>query len=87
MINHDGVVDHQINGDQGLDLLRIFAHVFRNVAHSGKISKQGHAGKILQHNPCDNKGNFVNTLCGWPPVGEFFNVVLAYFFAITVAQH
>jgi hypothetical protein len=56
-IDHDRVVDHQINRRQGIDLARIAAQVVHRFAHGGQIDHGGNAGEILQQDPRRAVGN------------------------------
>jgi hypothetical protein len=49
-IDHDRVVDHQVDRHQRVDLFRITAEQLHAVAHGGQIDHGGNAGEILhQH--------------------------------------
>ncbi len=53
-----GVVDHQINGDKRVDLLRVAAGAFHGGAHRGEIDHAGDAGEVLQDDSGDLEGHF-----------------------------
>src|SRR5690606_26663903 len=48
-IHLDRVVDHQLRGDLGVDLLRAATQAGDGVAHGGQVDHAGHAGEVLQH--------------------------------------
>ena len=49
-VDHDRVVDHQVDRDQRVDLLGVAAKRLDRVAHRGQVDHGGHAGEILhQH--------------------------------------
>ena len=87
MVDLDRVIDDQIDGDQRLDQLGIFAHALRDAAHRGEIAQQRHAGKVLKHDPGDDKRYFVGARRGRRPAAKFANVLLGDFLAVAVAQH
>jgi hypothetical protein len=49
VVDHDGVVDHQVDRHQRLDGLGFLAEFERHAAHGGQIGQQRHAGEVLQH--------------------------------------
>ena len=49
VIDHDGVVNDQINRHQRLDALRIPPQPSGHAAHGGQVGKQRDAGEVLQH--------------------------------------
>src|SRR4051812_8862518 len=56
------VVDNQIDGNQRLDDPRIFAHPLDGRSHRRQIYQKRDAGKILEHNPGDNKWDLFGTI-------------------------
>src|SRR5687767_1500578 len=48
-IDLDRVIDHQVDGNQRVDLLRIAAEAVHGAAHGGEVNDAGHAGKVLQN--------------------------------------
>ena len=48
VIHLDGVVDHQVGGQQRIGAAGIAAHGGQSVTHRGQIHHAGHAGEILQ---------------------------------------
>jgi hypothetical protein len=62
------VIDDQIDGDQRLDQLGIFAHALRDPSHRGQVAQQRHAGEVLQHDAGDDKRNLIGARhTGLPP--------------------
>ena len=50
LVDHDAVIDDEVDRDERVDLLRIAAELRHRVAHRGEIDDRGHAGEILhQH--------------------------------------
>ena len=50
LVDHHGVIDHQMHGHLRVDLLRIAAQRLDAIAHRGQIDHGGHAGEVLhQH--------------------------------------
>ena len=80
------VIDHQIDGDQRVDFLRIAAEPLHGAAHGGQIDDAGHAGEILQHDAGGFEGDFDFGGRGSVPSGEVAHVLLGDFVAVAVAQ-
>jgi hypothetical protein len=47
-VDHDRVVDDQVDGHQRVDLAGVAAQLGDRVAHRGKVDHAGHAGEVLQ---------------------------------------
>jgi len=43
------MVDHQVDGHQRIDPLRIAAEAFHGTSHGRQINDGGHAGEVLKH--------------------------------------
>ena len=52
------VVDHQVDGHQGVDLLRVAAEPLHGAAHGRQVDHAGHAGEVLQDHAGRLEGNF-----------------------------
>src|SRR5690606_23558700 len=63
-IDHDGVVDNEVHGAQGVDLLRVSTEVDHRLAHGGKVHDRRNAGEILHEDP----RRTIRDLGGRPPV-------------------
>ena len=46
-VDHDAVVDDEVDGDERIDLLRVAAELHHRVAHRGEVDDGGDAGEIL----------------------------------------
>ena len=64
-VDHDGVVDHQVAGRQGIDLLGIATEVRHGLAHGGQVDHGGNAGEVLHQHARRAVGDFA----GVPPAG------------------
>ena len=51
LIDHDGMIDHQIDRHLRIDLLSAGAQIFSRVAHGCEIHHSGHASKVLHQAP------------------------------------
>ena len=80
------VVHHQVDRDQRLDHFGVLAHLARDSAHRGEIGEERHPGKILQHDPRDNKWNLVRPRRVGLPAGKLPHVLLGDLLAVAVAQ-
>ena len=57
-VDMDGVVDDEVDRDEGVDLLGITAETLDGVAHGGKVDHARHSGEVLQDDPARDEGNF-----------------------------
>ena len=81
------MIDDQVDRNQRLDQLGVSAHALRDASHRGEIAQQGHAGKVLKHDPGDDKRDFVGARNTGLPPAELADVVLGDFLAVAVAQY
>src|SRR5438445_10144098 len=47
---HDALpilIDHELGGDEGVDLRRVAAHLSHRVAHRGQVDDRGDPGEVL----------------------------------------
>src|SRR4029077_10811377 len=85
-IHLHGMVDNQVNRDQGFDDFWIFAEAGDGAAHRREVNEQGHAGEILQDNAGDDERDFGGASFVRFPIGKLPDIGLTYFAAITIAQ-
>ncbi len=86
VIDHDGVVHHEIDRNQRLDLLGFPSQALRNAAHRGQVGQQGHAGEILQHHARHDEGNLVLPVGNGLPVRELLHMLGRHLQAIAIAE-
>lgn len=82
-----GVIDDQIDGHEGFDHPRIFAHAGDGRAHGGQIHQQGNPCEILQNNSRHDKRNLMDTGLGGFPLRQIAHVLRGDFQAIAISQH
>ncbi len=58
-VHHDRMVDHQVDGNQRVHLLRVALQLQDAVAHRGQIDHGGNAGEILHQDTRGLEGNFL----------------------------
>ena len=87
VIDLDGVVDDEINGNEGLDDAGLAAEASNGAAHGGEIDKKRYAGKVLEDDTCDHKGDFLGSGGLGVPRGEGLHILLMDLAAITVTEH
>ena len=87
VINHDGVINHQIDWHQWLNGLGLFTQRCSHTAHGCQVGKQRHSREILQYHARDNKRNLFGTRCIRAPVCQLLHVQRQHLLAITIAQH
>src|SRR3974377_2042672 len=46
-VDHHGMVDHEIDGDERINLCGIAMKGIHRIAHCGKVDHRGHAGEVL----------------------------------------
>ena len=68
------MVDHQVDGVQRVDLLRIAAELDHRVAHRGKVDHGGNAGEILQQDARRAIGDFKIGFLGVDPFRRLFDI-------------
>jgi len=73
-IDLNGVINDQIDGDQGVDLLGITSKSGHSVSHSSQIDDTGDTSEILQKNSSRLERNFDTFAAGLGPVKNLFNI-------------
>jgi len=73
-VDLDGVIDDEIDGDEGFDELRIFFEPCDGIAHSGKIDEEGYASEVLQNDARDGEGDFFRGRFFGIPAGKILDV-------------
>ena len=86
-INLHGVVDHQIDGHEGLDDLGIFSHFSHGGTHGGEVHEQRHPGEVLQDDTRHHERNFGRAGGIGLPGGQLTHIRLQHAFAVAIAQH
>ncbi|GBD09832.1 hypothetical protein HRbin22_02093 [Candidatus Thermoflexus japonica] len=85
-IHLDGVVDHQIGGDQGVDPPGIPAEALHRRAHRREIHHRGDAGEVLEDHPGGHEGDLpIGEILG-SPAGEGQDILLGHQAAIAVPE-
>ena len=85
-VDHHGVVDHQLNRYQRVDLGRIATQLGHRITHRGQIDHAGHTGEILQNHAGRSERDFRAGFCLGIPVDQGVDVVLGDVDAIFVAH-
>jgi hypothetical protein len=73
-IDLDGVIDHEIDGHEGLDDFGIFFEAGNGITHGGKVDKERDAGEVLQDDAGNGEGNFFGGGLLGIPAGEVFDI-------------
>ena len=86
-VDDDGMVDHEIDRHERIDLLRIAFQLRHGVAHGGKIDDGGNAGEILHQHARGAEGDFAlfSALVD-QPFGDALDVLLRHRAPVFVAQ-
>ena len=80
LVDLDGVVDDELDGDERVDLLRVAALLAHRVAHRGEVDDARHAGEVLQQDAAGEEGDLLRRLGGRDPVADRVGVA-------AVAEH
>ena len=70
------MVDHQLGGNQRIDLARIAAEFGHRLAHDGQVHHRRHAGQVLHDHPCRAELDFGGRLGRRIPARESGDVRL-----------
>ena len=62
LVHLDGVVDHELDGDQRIDRLRVAALVAHGIAHRGEIDDRRDASEVLQQDTRRLEGDLARRL-------------------------
>jgi len=88
MVDHYGVVDHEVDGNLRVDHIGAAAKVLGRITHRCEINNGRHTGKVLHENARRAVSNLVTVLAFIVQPGlERDDVVFRNRFAILVAQH
>ena len=86
VVDHDRVVDDQVDRDQRVDPLGVAAERDHRVAHRREIDHRRHAGEILHQHARRAEGDLAVALLGGQPGGHGADVVDADRAAVFAAQ-
>ena len=87
IVDHDRMINHEVDRHQRFDALGIQAPLRGDIAHCSQIREQRDAGEVLQDDACDNERDFLVALAFRLPSGQLTHVLLSDFLAIAMAQH
>ena len=85
-IDHDRMIDDEIDGGERVDLARIVAHRLHRVAHGREIDHRRHAGEILHQHPRRPEGDLAIGALRLQPARHGLDILGADRAAILVAQ-
>ena len=87
-VDHDGVVDHEVDGVQRVDLIRVAAKRHQTVAHRGEVNDGWNTGEILHQHAGRTVGDFAGVFSAFGrPFGKCLDVVLSDGLAVLETQH
>ena len=87
VVDLDGVVDHELDRDQRVDLLRVAAEVGHRGAHRGQVDDGRHAGEVLQEDAGGVVVDLLRRLRGGVPAGDRLDVARGDGDAVLAPQH
>jgi hypothetical protein len=85
LVDLHGVVDDEIDGDEGIGLAGVGAGGQQGVAHGGEVDDAGHAGEVLEQDAGGHELDFVLRPVGLP-AGDILDVGLAHDNAVFLAE-
>ena len=85
-IDHDRMVDHQVDRRERIDLLRIAAQLGHGLAHGGQVHHRRHAGEVLHQHPRRAVGDLPVGATVVQPGADRLDVVHGDRVAVLVAQ-
>ena len=76
-VGDDRVVDHEVDGNAGLDVGGVAAEPRDGIAHRGEVGDRGHAGEVLHQHARGHELQLAvpGLLCGTTPIRDRANVV------------
>ncbi len=86
IVDHDRVVDDEVDRNQRIDLLRVAAELHGGIAHGGKIDHGRDAGEVLHQHTGRTVGDLMGRLAGRQPRGDGADVVRGHRAAVFEAQ-
>ena len=87
MIDHDRVVDDEIDRDQRIDLVGIAAERHHRIAHGGEIDDGRHAGEVLHQHARRAEGDLVLVPAAiFDPCGDRLDVLFGDAASVLVTQ-
>jgi hypothetical protein len=86
-IDLDGVIDHEIYGNEGFDEFGIFFESSDGIAHGGEINEKRNACKVLQDDPGNGEGNLLRGGFLGIPAGEIFDIPRSGGEAVAISEN
>ena len=86
-IDLDAVVDHEVGGDERVDLRRVAAEVGHRVAHDREVDDGRDAGEVLEDHPSGHERDFGLRGDARPPARQGLDVRRIDDAAARVAEH
>ena len=86
IIDHNRMIDDEVDRHQRIDLVRIAAEHLHGVAHGGEIDHRRHAGEILHQHPRRPESDFTLGRFSLEPLRNRLDVVLGHRAAVLIAQ-
>jgi len=85
-VDLDGVIDHEIDGDEGLDDFGVFFEAGDGIAHGSEVDKERDTGEVLQDDAGNGEGNFFGRGLLGVPAGEVFDIAGTGLKAVAVSK-
>jgi hypothetical protein len=87
VVDHDRVIDDEVDRHQRLDRLGVLAHRLGDRAHRRQVGEQRHAGEVLQDDAGDDERDLVLARRVGLPASDLDDVLGRDLLAVAVAQH
>ena len=85
-VDLNGVIDDELGGLEGVDLLRIAAEDLHRIAHGREVDDGRDAGEVLHEDAGGHPGNFARGLGFGVPFREELDIVGGDGFAVLIAE-
>ena len=86
LVHDHGVIDHELGGEQRVDLFRVAAHTLHRVAHGGEVHDCRNAGEVLHEDACRHERDLVVGRLGRVPAREALDLRRCHRAPVLAAQ-
>jgi len=73
-IDLDGVIDDQVDGAEGVDLVGVTTESCHSISHGSQVNDSGYSSEVLQDNSSWLEGDLRTLLRGFLPVEDLLHI-------------